>query len=76
MVATGRYTPQSALTRINQQINAYQSTLHISGKRDGNSYACALTHTGPRPDFTPDVGGACDSYIKAHFPGVVPGYLK
>lgn len=73
IVARSGEDPGSVYTRINQQINAYGSTIRVYGRREGNNYWCL---TLPGPTLVADVGGACDAYVRQRFPGVVPGPLR
>jgi hypothetical protein len=66
LVARG-WSSDAAYLRINQQINAYHSTMNVNGLRSGNVYVCF-----PLGVRTPDVSGACDGWIAAHQPTALP----
>jgi len=67
------WEPAAAYTRINQQINAYASTIKLRGYHypGTNNYGFyKLVSDGGA--FTPDVNGAADAYVALHFPGALP----
>jgi hypothetical protein len=78
LMAQHGWSDVDAYSRINRQINAYQSTIKVQGVRSGNAYQCVTGFTPwGAPVFTPDVNGACDAYVQARFPGVLGlGELK
>lgn len=76
LVAKYGWDVASTQVRVNQQLNAYNSTIKLGGTFDPAKHAYAFTKfILGIPYSVADTGGAADAYIASKFPGVVAGPL-